>query len=94
MKKTILTLGLLTIIGCQPKVAEPAPYNDALTQFIVCDIAQLDGMKTLTSYEVEVVDVNGLVRSSNDNGKNLRFRFCDTLGKYKLGQPIHFDKNK
>lgn len=94
MYKATLIFGLLIFIGCQPQVAGPAPYNDALTQFIVCNISQLEGMKTLTSYQIEVVDVNGLVRNPNDGSKNLRFWFCDTLGKYKLGQPIHFDKNR
>ncbi len=92
MKKILLALVLTGLFGCSSNIEEPAPYHDAPTQFIIKDIQQLDGMKALTTYYIEVVDVNGLSHDANSSRENLKFYFCDTLGKYKLGQPIHFDK--
>lgn len=92
--RILIALALIGFISCTPRVPTPAPYHDAPTQFIVIDIQQLDGMKEMTTYEVEIIDVNGLVTHPNNSDKNLKFTFCDSLGKYKLGQPIHFDKNR
>lgn len=88
-------VAIILMVSCSmpPKQPDPPPYNDALTQFIVIDMKQLDGMKVVTSYRVEVVDANGLIHNNDEAHSNLKFWFCDTLGKYKLGQPIHFDKN-
>ena len=91
--KIIAFILLLTLASCDRPIMEK-PYHDALTQFIIKDIKQLKGMKLLTTYYVEVVDVNDLSSSSSSSGENLKFIFCDTIGKYKLGQPIHFDKNR
>lgn len=95
MKKLLIIFGITCLISCKQSVPAPAPapapYNDALTQFIVLDIKAKEGMVNMTSYYVEVVDVNGL--SCNNRCENLKFWFCDSVGKYRLGQPIHFDKN-
>lgn len=95
MRKLILLM-LVGLASCSEEtpVVEPAPYHDANTQFIVKDIQQLEGMKTLTSYYVEVVDVNDLSHDQNNSRENLKFWMCDTVGKYRLGQPIHFDKQR
>lgn len=92
MKKILVGLSLLSLMACGPQPPAPAPYNDASTQFIIVDMESKEGMKEMISYKVEVVDANGLV--SGSEGRNLNFWFCDTLGKYKLGQPIHFDKTR
>lgn len=88
-----LGVPMFTLFGCgnQP-IETPAPYNDASTQFIVVNIEAKEGMKEMTTYQIEVVDANDLV--SGSDGRNLKFWCCDTLGKYKLGQPIHFDKTR
>lgn len=93
--RVIFLLMLIGLVSCKNSTVElPAPYHDAATQFIVSDIQQLDGMKGMTTYLVEIVDVNGLVHVQGSSRENLTFWFCDTLGKYKLGQPIHFDKQR
>jgi hypothetical protein len=96
MRKIILLLSVV-LASCGPSevaVPEPAPYHDASTQFIVKDIQLLEGMKSMTSYYVEVVDVNDLSSASGNSSENLKFWFCDSVGKYRLGQPIHFDKQR
>ncbi len=98
MKRTItavlaailLTLAILALTSCNNQQIIPAPYKDAPTMFIVKNINQLDGMKNLTSYEIEVVDVNELVK--DNQGHNLIFTMTDSVGKYRLGQPIHFGR--
>ena len=93
MRKIILML-VIGLASCSSLTVEvPAPYHDASTQFIIMEIKQLEGMKRLTSYLVEVVDVNDLVSGPNGGG-NLKFWLCDSIGKYRLGQPIHFDKQR
>jgi hypothetical protein len=92
MKKILIALALTSLLSCNSRIELPAPYHDAPTQFIVTDVKQLDGMKILTTYYIEVVDVNGLSHDANSSSINLKFQICDTAGKYKLGQPIHFDK--
>lgn len=77
--------------SCNGKLNIPK-YHDAPTQFIVKKINVYDGMVDMCVYTIEVIDANGITRSSNSY--NLEFDFCDTINKYKLGQPIHFDKNR
>lgn len=92
-KMLIFATSLFMLFGCgNSTIPAPAPYSDASTQFIVVGIEAKEGMKEMTTYQVEVVDANDLVDGSD--GRNLKFWYCDTLGKYKLGQPIHFDKTR
>ena len=95
MKKIILfgvLFGLLT--NCDDNKQEIPPYRDASTQFIIVDILDRDGMQNMSTYNVEIIDANNLVVKSCGSSENLNFWFCDTIGKYKLGQPIHFDKTR
>ncbi len=83
-------MSLFIMISCNDK---EKGYRDAQTQFIITSVNKVYGMEKMTSYLVQVVDANGLSNGVNGND-NLSFWFSDTLGKYKLGQPIHFDKNR
>ena len=92
MKKFLL-LAILSIalFSCEPIVVPPK-YVDAPTQFIITNIGDKEGMVNMARYEVEIIDVNGLVYDRTvSSSTNLRFWFCDSIGKYKMGQPINFD---
>lgn len=89
MKKIAIILSLFIMISCDKN---EKGFRDAQTQFIIVGTSETYGMEKMTTYRVEVIDANNL--SHDSNGKNLCFDFSDTLGKYKLGQPIHFDKNR
>ena len=67
-------------------------YADAPTLFVVTNIDTKDGMVKMARYEIEVVDANRLSYDHNSSSANLKFWCCDSLGKYKLGQPIKFEK--
>ncbi len=93
-KKVLLILTLSLVLSSCVESLKPR-YVDALTQFIVVDAYKLNGMQTMGVYQIEVVDANGLTYDQTSNeGSNLKFRIVDTLGKYKIGQPIHFNKNR
>ncbi len=87
----ILAMMFLSLSSCNQESI--FTYRDGPTQFIVTDIAEREGMKDMATYYVEVIDMNNLSYDSN-HGCNLKFWFSDTLGKYRLGQPIHFDKRR
>ena len=87
MKKIIIVLTMFIITSCEPSFINP--YVDAPTQFIVMDTLTKGGMSKMTTYYIEVIDANNLAYGTN--GKNLKFWFCDSVGKYKIGQSIHFD---
>jgi hypothetical protein len=89
MKKLAIIISLFVIVSCNSK---QKGFRDAQTQFIVTQINEMYGMEKMTTYYVEIIDANNLSRDVN--GKNLSFWFSDSIGKYKLGQPIHFDKNR
>ncbi len=94
MKLGFLSLTLLTVLlfgSCNKRTS--FKYKDGPTQFIITDIQPEEGMKEMSTYYIEVVDVNNLSYDSNNN-HNLMFWFSDTVGKYRLGQPIHFDKRR
>lgn len=82
------------VVSCNDKIPDPPPYRDASTQFIIVDILDREGMTQMSSYQIEVIDANDLVKDNCSSSNNLKFWFCDTMGKYSLGQPIHFDKNR
>ena len=86
----LVTIVILSLASCGDSFPSPPKYKDAPTMFIVKNINQLDGMKNQTSYDIEVVDVNGLVK--DNKGNNLIFTMTDSVGKYRLGQPIHFGR--
>jgi hypothetical protein len=88
----VFLLSMVLLQSCNNTTALQ-PYRDAPTQFIVTDILPREGMVKMSTYYVEVVDANDLVRDKTNN-MNLMFWFCDSTGKYKLGQPIHFDKTR
>jgi len=88
-----IILGLL--VSCSNKISDPPPFRDAPTQFVITDILDREGMENMTTYYVEVIDANNLVKDKCNNvNQNLMFWFCDSANKYKLGQPIRFDKLK
>ena len=89
MKKLAIIISLFVIVSCN---AKQKGFRDAQTQFIVTQINEMYGMEKMTTYYVEIIDANNL--SKDGNGKNLCFWFSDSVGKYKLGQPIHFEKNR
>jgi hypothetical protein len=89
--KKIMLVALLGLAACHKPIL--FEYKDAQTQFIVVDKLDREGMKDMSTYEVEVIDANNLVHNNCDgSGKNLFFWFSDSTGKYKIGQPIHFNK--
>jgi hypothetical protein len=89
MKKLAIIISLFVMISCDSK---EKGFRDAQTQFIITGTSEMYGMEKMTTYYVEIIDANNL--SHDGNGKNLCFLFSDSVGKYKLGQPIHFDKNR
>lgn len=90
MKKLAIALFVLTFVSCRNNPLDP-PYKDAPTQFVVTDVSTKDGMRNMATYYVEVVDANGLSYDSNNN-RNLMFWFSDSVGKYRAGETINFNK--
>lgn len=93
MKKILLILIILgTFVSCENKISSIPDYWDSGTMFIVKNISKVKGMEKFVIYEVEVVDPNGFSNDPNSSSENLKFEFTDSLGKYNVGQAIHFSK--
>lgn len=93
MKRLLLITFIIGIFAsCVENTYETPRYWDSSTMFIVKSIVREKGMEKNVIYEVEVVDPNGFSYDSNNSAENLKFEFTDTLGKYQVGQAIHFTK--
>jgi hypothetical protein len=93
MKKLLLITIILSIFtSCTENTYEVPKYWDSGTMFIVTSISREKGMEKNVIYEVEVVDPNGFSYDANNSSDNLKFEFTDSLGKYQVGQAIHFTK--
>ena len=88
----LLAIVAIAFTSCNETAPPPPKYVDAPTIFVVTNIDTKEGMSKMARYEIEVVDANGLCSSCNSSSSNLKFWCCDSLGKYKMGQPIRFEK--
>ena len=93
MKKLLfLSIIVSTFVSCTNNTYETPKFWDSPTMFIVTNISREKGMEKHVIYEVEVVDPNGFSRDQNSSSDNLKFEFTDSIGKYNVGQAIHFTK--
>jgi hypothetical protein len=81
-----------TFVSCTEQTSSIPDYWDSGTMFIVTSTSRVKGMEKHVIYEVEVVDPNGFSSDPNSSSENLKFEFTDSLGKYQVGQAIHFSK--
>lgn len=93
MKKILFILIIVsTFVSCTEDTYEKPKYWDSSTMFIVTSITREEGLERNVIYQVEVVDPNGFSYDYNNSSDNLKFEFTDSIGKYKVGQAIHFTK--
>jgi hypothetical protein len=93
MRKLLFILIIIsTFVSCTEHTSSIPEYWDSATMFIVKSISKEKGMDKNVIYEVEVVDPNGFSSDFNNSDENLKFEFTDSLGKYQVGQAIHFSK--
>jgi hypothetical protein len=93
MKKILFILIIVsTFVSCTEHTYEKPKYWDSSTMFIITGITREKSMDRNVIYEVEVVDPNEFSYDANTSSNNLIFEFTDSIGKYNVGQAIHFTK--
>lgn len=83
MKKLYLLI-VIMIIGFTSCVNN---YHDApQNEFIVDKVLPRDGMKSMTTYRVTMLDASGI--------GSVEFWMVDSIGKYKVGDRLLLQKGK
>ena len=91
MKKLKLVIMITVVMSTIGFVScDIVRYQDiGPSEFIVVEILPRNGMKSMTTYKVEILDVSG-VGELNNNSPN--FWVVDSIGKYKVGDKLLLQK--
>jgi hypothetical protein len=93
MRKLLFILIIVsTFVSCTEHTSDIPDFWDSATMFIITSVSSEKSMKKHVIYKVEIIDPNGLSYDRNNSYKNLKFEFTDSIGKYNVGQVIHFTK--